>query len=268
MNGNEAMKQEPIYSTIIGTSDRVIPGILRLYVPEGSLIADLTYRTGVFWKQVDTWKYRLVTSDLAPLPGLSVRCDLRRTPYRDESFDCVVLDPPYGNGSTKPRRDHIQEQYDTASCMTPAEIKELYRYGLPEAHRILRPRGIMIVKCQPMVDGGKQHWIDCTVFDWATVLHGMIGLDRFHMIPPAKPPMHSKWVVQQHARKWGSIFWVFKKDSPQRRRGRGGASNERSHFTDRSGNGAGSGRGADEQRSSENSDRTGTLKDHGHSLAE
>ena len=202
------MQLEPVYSTIIGSSADAIPQIVSLHVPEGSLIADLTYAKGVFWRQVPPMLYRVLRCDLAGWPGLDLRCDLRHAPFRSGSLDCVVIDPPYWNASTVARTDGVRDSYNLASCMTPDAINDLYRAGLWEAARVLRKRGVLIVKCQNFVDGGRQHWIEIAIYNRAYTI-GFQAIDQFHVVPKTRPIMRNNG-RQQHARKWGSTFWVFR----------------------------------------------------------
>src|SRR5437867_5643674 len=80
---------ELIFSADKATNDEVFPQVLKLYVPEGSLVADVTYGKGVFWKKVPKAAYDLRTSDLR------TGVDCRKLPYGDTTIDCVVFDPPY-----------------------------------------------------------------------------------------------------------------------------------------------------------------------------
>lgn len=81
-----------IVSAHVGTNDEVFAKILDLHVPEGAIIADVTFGKGVFWKKVPPGKYTLIPSDIA------TGTDCRNLPYKSESLDCVVLDPPYMEG--------------------------------------------------------------------------------------------------------------------------------------------------------------------------
>ena len=81
-----------ILSAHTGNNAELFPKILDLHVPEGSRIADVTYGTGVFWRNVDVTKYELLPTDI------STGVDCRKLPYDDESLDVVVLDPPYMEG--------------------------------------------------------------------------------------------------------------------------------------------------------------------------
>ena len=71
--------------------------MLSLHVPKGSKVADLTYGKGVFRHKVRTEKYDF------PPSNITDSIDCRDLPYEDESFDCIVFDPPY-MGGTLPRR--------------------------------------------------------------------------------------------------------------------------------------------------------------------
>lgn len=202
----------PVYSTILGNSAWAMEQIARLYIPEDSLVADLTYNKGVFWRKLK--HLRVVGSDVAPYPGISVMADLCLTPYRPETFDVVVIDPPYGNMSTAPRKG-VAASYNTKRVMTPDVVWGLYSAGLNEAKRILKPEGTAIVKCQAFVNSGKQHWIEEDLLGLARHL-GLSPQDRFFMLPPNPPPPDKR--TQQHARKWGSTFWVFQKPKAKKAR--------------------------------------------------
>ena len=75
--------------------------MLALHVPVGSKVGDVTYGTGIFWKQVPRSLYRLFPSDI------KTGTDCRDLPYRNASFDCIVLDPPYMEGLFRRRQSHL-----------------------------------------------------------------------------------------------------------------------------------------------------------------
>src|SRR2546423_6172586 len=79
---------ELVFSACQATNDQVFPQILKLYLPEGSLVADVTFGKGVFWKHVPKASYDVRATDLRN--GV----DCRKLPYGDTTFDCVVFDPP------------------------------------------------------------------------------------------------------------------------------------------------------------------------------
>ena len=78
-----------VWSASADGNDRVFPRILDMYVKPGSIVADVTYGKGVFWRNVADDRYDLRASDIQG--GV----DCRVLPYGDGEIDCVVLDPPY-----------------------------------------------------------------------------------------------------------------------------------------------------------------------------
>ena len=70
-------------------NDKIFPRILELYVKPQSVVADVTFGKGVFWRNVPDNRYYLRPTDL--LTGT----DCRDLSYEDSEIDCVVLDPPY-----------------------------------------------------------------------------------------------------------------------------------------------------------------------------
>ena len=83
-----------VLSAHVGNNADVFPQILKLHVPIGSRIADVTYGKGSFWRQVRATDYTLHMSDIAD------GTDCRELPYDDNALDCVVLDPPIWKDST------------------------------------------------------------------------------------------------------------------------------------------------------------------------
>src|ERR1700733_3831288 len=78
-----------VFSASLGNNADVFPSILSFYVEDGGTVADVTFGKGVFWKNVPPSRYRVLATDLRQ--GV----DSRKLPYRDETLDCVVFDPPY-----------------------------------------------------------------------------------------------------------------------------------------------------------------------------
>lgn len=87
-----------VLSAHIDDNTVVFPQVLALHVPVGSHVADITYGTGVFWRNVSEADYVLHKSDL------KLGVDFSSLPYPDHSMDAVILDPPYMEGLyRKPR---------------------------------------------------------------------------------------------------------------------------------------------------------------------
>ena len=53
-----------VLSAHVGQNAHVFADILRLHVPRGSKVADVTYGKAAFWKEVDLTHYTLLASNL------------------------------------------------------------------------------------------------------------------------------------------------------------------------------------------------------------
>lgn len=180
----------PIFTAYVGTNRHLLPKILSLYVPPGSVIADVTYGKGAFWKDVDLSLYRFLPSDLQD--GI----DFRQLPYREGEIDCLVIDPPYMHGGIgiKPS---INDCYRNRNSSHESVIR-LYAGGFLEAARVLKKGGIMLVKCQDETESGKQHLSHCEIAHLLEVL-GFAILDLFVLVQQTVPAM--RYPYQRSARK-------------------------------------------------------------------
>ena len=211
-----AATNDLVLSAYIGGNEAVLPRILELYVAAGSTVADVTYGKGVFWRSVPGDRYRLLATDL------QTGVDCRDLPYEDGEIDCVVFDPPYMHtpGGTAHSTHRPFERYyrnnDTGN-RTKAKYHEavlaLYEDGGKEAYRVLRPRGVMIVKCQDEVCSNRQRFTHVEIIQAYQEL-GFAAEDLFVVVRNNRPGV-SRAVRQVHARKNHSYFLVFwKRDRP------------------------------------------------------
>lgn len=206
-----------IFSSYIGKNDQIFPHILDLYVPPKSIIADVTYGKGVFWKNVDTSKYILLKSDI------TTGTDCRKLPYQESLVDCIVLDPPYMHtpgGSAHKNHQNFENYYKNNSTGNLTEKKyheavlDLYFLSGKEAERVLRPKGIFIVKCQDEVCANKQRLTHVELVNEFNK-YGFITEDLFVLVRNGKPGV-SRMIKQKHARKNHSYFLVFKKTNNEK----------------------------------------------------
>lgn len=206
-----------VFTSHLGNNSEVFPEILKLYVPEGSKVADVTYGKGVFWKNIPAKKYRLHHTDLAD--GV----DCRALPYTSASFDCVVLDPPYMHtpGGTAHSNHQNYEGYyrnNGTSNGTGEKYHEavlaLYYKASAEANRVLQHEGIFIVKCQDEVCANKQRLTHVELINECWRL-GFLVEDLFVLTRSNRPGM-SRVLRQVHARKNHSYFLVFRKPKKPR----------------------------------------------------
>lgn len=234
-----------VFSALTGTNDELFPSILDLCVPAGETIADLTYGKGVFWKDVPKDKYRVIGSDIrldhvykspeAPngqldFEGgflqkqsldacLDLLIDCRNLPYESNSLGAIVFDPPYMHtpgGTAHVDHQNYEHYYGNNSANGSKENKyhdavlELYFLAAKEAYRVLKPKGVYIVKCQDEVCAGKQRLTHVEIIN-ELALYGFVIEDLFVLVRNGKPGV-SRLLKQKHARKNHSYFLVFIKN--------------------------------------------------------
>ncbi len=212
-----------ILSAYVGGNADIFPQILALHVPPGSVIADVTYGKGVFWQNVPPGQYTVKATDIAD--GI----DCRRLPYADESIGCVVLDPPYmegfyrkensqkaGSGSHTSFRsayangDEVNGQTrKKGTAKWHAAVTDMYFRAGREAWRVLKKKGVLIIKCQDEVSGGKQ-WLTHVEIINEYEKYGFYTKDLFVVVRNNRPSV-SRLKKQVHARKNHSYFLVFVK---------------------------------------------------------
>jgi tRNA G10 N-methylase Trm11 len=188
-----------------GTNAQLIANVACLYLKDGMVIADVTYGRGNFWQKIDLTKYDFHASDQATCPEAPY--DFRHLPYDDNTFDVLVLDPPYIS-HTHGNKFISQDTYNNFSTagMDHGDIIQMYSDGLKEAFRVVKPKGLVWVKCQDEMSD-KQRWSHIEILNLAETMR-FKAEDLFIYVQSGKMPIRGK---QIHARKNHSYLWVFKK---------------------------------------------------------
>ncbi|MBO0924658.1 hypothetical protein J1G44_09190 [Cellulomonas sp. zg-ZUI199] len=212
-----------VLSSHLGDNAPVFKDILKLYVPEGSTIADVTWGKGAFWKFVEEGTYKTLFTDIQS--GV----DCRDLPYEDGSLDALVLDPPYMEGLFRQTTGEMagggshaafRENYSDGKATEHVEgapkyhdaVLDLYLKAGEEAWRTLRNYGVFIVKCQDEVSANRQRLTHVELINaWE---------ERFYckdlfVVTRVNRPGIVRLVKQEHARKNHSYFLVFVKRNPE-----------------------------------------------------
>lgn len=133
------------------TNGPLIAAAAELWIGPEDLVVDVTYGKGNFWTVVRP--HNLVTHDLG-LDGV----DFRHLPELDGSVDVLVLDPPYiaQGGRETSTIDHFMDAYGLRDCpKNVVELQTMNDAGIVEAHRVLKSKGRLLVKCMDYINGGE-----------------------------------------------------------------------------------------------------------------
>ena len=196
-------KRDEIIKTISYDQEEIIKNIIKLYCPDG-IDLDPTYSKGVFYKNIKEPKLKF---DLYPQIEGVVEADCGELPLESNTINTIMFDPPFVAG--------IQKKSDTGIIINrfgsyknvSIVLWGMYHRALKEFYRLLKPKGILIFKCQDSVDSGKQCLSHVEVINYAMSL-GFYPKDMFVLLAKNRliGKHHSK---QQHARKFHSYFLVF-----------------------------------------------------------
>ena len=202
-----------VFSAYVGGNEDVFPKVLSLYVSPKSVIADVTFGKGVFWRNVPKNLYEVRPTDIQG--GI----DCRDLPYKSGEIDCVVLDPPYMHspgGTAHTVHSAFENHYRNNSTGNRTKKKyheavlELYEEAGAEAFRVLRDKGVLIVKCQDEVCSNRQRFTHIEITKAYESL-GFVAEDLFVVVRQNRPGV-SRAIKQVHARKNHSYFLVFWKN--------------------------------------------------------
>ncbi len=199
-----------IIKSISFSQTEILTAILHLYIPEGCFEVDTTCSKGGFYKNGEV-PQPTHCSDLVPQMPCVQQADCRALPFASESVSSIMFDPPFlattGPSLKTESGNRINRRFSV--CASEQELAALYQDAIREAVRVLRPGGVLVIKCQDKVSGGKQYMMHCQVYNWA-VSEGLEPLDLFILL--ARNRLIANWQRnQKHARKYHCYFWVFQK---------------------------------------------------------
>lgn len=194
-------------------------------------VMDVTYGYGLWWRWLtyatryqrglvimDDWRegakqhVTLRTHDIK-IDGV----DFTNLPESDTSMDVIAFDPDYvapGGRDTSTIPDFNERYGLNDPYESPASLQAHINAGLSECARVLRPQGILLVKCATYISSGKP-WLG----EYHTIDHGLeVGLkvDDIFVHVSGTGPQPKRETKQQHARSTSSRLIVFRK--PGRRK--------------------------------------------------
>ena len=199
-----------VHKSVYESQHDIIDSIIDLHCPDG-VECDLTYGNGGFYKGRENPEYCF---DIEPLHDCVIEACSKDVPVKTGVINSIMFDPPFltyvragrdGNGKmAMAKRFGGYWRYD--------ELEDHYKGTLKEASRILKPKGVMIFKCQDIIHNHKMHCTHANVISWASD-NGMRLLDLFILAAKHRLPSPNRKGKQRHARIFHSYFLVFIKTS-------------------------------------------------------
>lgn len=194
------------------TSQReLIKAVKQLYAPRGFML-DPTYGSGGIHAGTEHTGLR---SDLIPRRPDVAAWDCRSLPLNDRSITSIIFDPPFLAGACNGGIMH--DQY--SSFRNVAALYEFYRDALAELYRVTCPNGVLVFKCQDIINGRSQGFSHCEIYTMAIAV-GWYAKDLFILRNDNRLKPHNM-KEQHHARKSHCYFWVFTRQKRKNYRGLG-----------------------------------------------
>ncbi len=201
-----------IIKSISKSQNEILQNIVDLHT--GPIEADFTFGNGVFYrKAIARPRFCFDLEPKEKTEGV-IPANVCHLPLKNEILRSAMFDPPFmaRTGPGALLKSRFGELVGT--------IKDLWKFyflAMHEMHRVLKPKGWLIFKCQDGVLSGVNNMTHCVVWYQALGL-GFIDKDLFVLEAATPRMMHPNHKVQKHARKYHCYFWVFQKRAKRRRR--------------------------------------------------
>ena len=220
----EEINNKTIIRNISFDQTEILYNIMRLYNNGEPFECDITASELKFYQKNKQNKYDIpipkILMDVCPQREDIIKITpFQKLPLEDNSLQSIVVDLPFvvSPRNTPSKTINIREGNNLISnrfsSFYPAdELFENIYWWIKECYRVLKDDGICVWKMQSTVSGGRECWSSPFSFMVADKV-GFYVEDEFILEAKARIVATSHFPNgQQHARKYTSTFWVFKKD--------------------------------------------------------
>jgi SAM-dependent methyltransferase len=203
-------KYSPLASVWYGDDPELLENLLNFYPrKKPRRILDATVNRGRFWKG----SRRPVTGlDIDPRYRPSVLGDNTRMPFRDESFEVVVYDPPHIPNQGRDKSKDFNTRFGLV-LRSSKENGYTFSHTFPpfvrEAFRVLKPEGILLCKITDYIHHHRYQWAHIEFINAAREV-GLVPCDCIVKVRKG-PIIDPRWKKAHHSRRQHCYWLVFRK---------------------------------------------------------
>jgi hypothetical protein len=206
-----AWRYEPLGSVWHGDDDAELLERLLSFYPgrRPEQILDATVNGGRFWRGSSR---KVIGLDIDARHSPAVCADNTAMPFRSESFDVVVYDPPHVPNQGRDRSKDFNTRFGLgarASKLQGYSFAHTYPAFMQEAYRVLREEGVLFAKIADYVHNHRYQWAHIDLID-AGQRVGFIPCDCIIKVRQG-PIIDPRWKVAHHTRRQHCYWIVFRK---------------------------------------------------------
>ena len=173
------------------------------------VILDATVNRRRFWRNSPR---DVVGIDIVPEHRPSIVADNTQMPFRNDAFDVVVYDPPHIPNQGKDKGKDFNSRFGLVVKSLKANkyaLSHTFPSFLTEAHRVLRPEGILLCKITDYVHNHRYQWAHVEFLSAAQEV-GFCACDCVVKVR-ARSIIDPRWRVSHHTRRQHCFWLVFRK---------------------------------------------------------
>ena len=203
-------RYQPLPSVWEGEDAELLEKMLQFYpkTQPGRLL-DATANSKRFWKH-----------STRPVIGMDIELRYRpevlgtslSMPFKGQSFDVVVYDPPHVPNQGKDKQKDFGVRFglgSKSSANTNYNFSHTFPPFVEEAYRVLKHQGVLLCKITDYVHNHRMQWAHIDLIQAATAV-GFYACDCIIKVRKG-PIIDTRWKVAHHARKQHCYWLVFRK---------------------------------------------------------
>ncbi len=201
---------KPLASVWYGEDAELLDQMLGFYPRKRpKRILDTTVNGGRFWRGR---RHPVVGMDIEAKHRPDLVGNNTSMPFRDRIFDVVVYDPPHIPNQGRDKSKDFNTRFGLvlrSSKENGYSFSHTYPPFLREAHRVLKPEGILLCKIGDYIHDHRYQWAHVDLIQAASGI-GFCACDCIIKIRKG-PIIDPKWKTAHHTRRQHCYWVVFRK---------------------------------------------------------